>query len=180
MTLPGRSALQWAAVAMVLWVAWNVARVLLLGPPEPVPPARDSLLQVSLSLPQPPSAEDAAASDFVQRPLFWASRRPPPDEADQTVVTRVDPADTEPPLTAEARALDKARVVGTYALADGSGGAIVLSEGARHRVAVGETLLGWTLERVDEQGVVFSGTVRVGRAPEQKRLALEHAGVGKQ
>lgn len=173
MTLANKRNLLLAGAALLgMLLLGSVLSVVMLSAPEPVSPSADALEAVNISLAE---ASQNGERDFVERPLFWASRRPQ-GVADSTEEPQDEDEVVAP--TEEAGALDKAQLVGLYAIADGGGGAILLRNGAKHRVAVNEDVFGWTLISVDGDTAVFSGLVREGEPEVSKELVLEHAMVG--
>ena len=168
---PRKLALIGLAVVALLLVGSLVA-VLGLSAPDPVKPSADSLEAMNISLPE---ALPDGGQNFVERPLFWASRRPLGGE--ELVPESADAGAKRVP-TATARALDEVRVVGLYAIPGGTSGAILSVDGKRRRASVGDMVRGWTLKEVRGDVAVFSGTVFRGEDPVNREVGLEHALVG--
>lgn len=143
-------------------------------PPAPVVlPSADSLQAAVISLPEPGSdslyltgrpeepgsqVSPDALSVMAARPLFWQERRPVPEADEAQVEERVVSRPSE---------LDKVELTGVYFAGEASGITVRLS-GKRQRVAIGEELLGWTLESVKPDAVRFTN------AGQERIIQLEH------
>lgn len=98
-------------------------------------------------------------TETVDRPLFVASRRPPP------------PPEAEGPRPAK-DALESVKIVGVFVSEDGKGGAIVQVDGKVRRVLTGESIEAWTLSRIDGRQVLLTReggettTLHLGYAPQ--------------
>lgn len=138
----------WGAVAAVVLAA--VVYLLLAPMPEAVLPVVDI---AATQRPDAAGAIDAAASDFVQRPLFAENRRPPP-VVDATVV--------EPVVAAESVDMQGYTLLGVFGAGERSG--VILGDGKdRHRMTVGEIHADeWLLESVAPRSAVFSNRRRAG------------------
>ena len=89
---------------------------------------------------------ESDVTPFLQRPLFWNERRPPPPEAvvDEEVVQ-----DTP------ARPLQELRVLGLFQSNQGRSGVILSDRQKTYRIAVGDHVHGWTLVGMDGQRAYF-------------------------
>lgn len=112
---------------------------------------------------------NADLANFVaalDRPLFSASRRPPP-------VAKPDAAPVVDPLA-------DIRVLGLYTSGVGGGGAIVRTEGVVRRLKHGDSLGAWTVKEIVPAGLVLARgseqrTVEIKRGPD---IALDVPGQG--
>jgi hypothetical protein len=120
LALAGGLAWQWVTPAgQVRNVRWT--------PPAPIKPVlTDSVLP-------PWNADLGSFMASLDRPLFSATRRPPPKPAEA------------PPVVVDT--LASVRVLGLYSSGGTSGGAIVRSEGKVVRLKQGDTLGGWRRRR---------------------------------
>ena len=116
-------------------------------PPAPIKPVLgDSVLP-------PWSADLGSFMAALDRPLFSATRKPPPKPAEA------------PPVVVDT--LATVRVLGLYSTGGTSGGAIVRSEGKVVRLKQGDTLGGWTVKEVRPVGLVLA------RGAEQRTLDVK-------
>lgn len=143
--------------ALVLLLLVGGVRLLLLGAPEPVIPAK-SALQPRFGEGLGEVVEDAES--VVQRPLFWNDRQ-------AFVAEPATEAVVEPRVVDTKTALDQATLLGVYT--GKVPGAIVHVNDRRFRVAVNEKVEGWTLKRVEPRRAVFA------RGKTTRALTLEHA-----
>lgn len=105
-------------------------------PPAPIKPVlTDSVFP-------PWSADLGSFMAALDRPLFSATRKPPPKPSEAAAVV----VDT----------LDSVRVLGLYSTGGTSGGAIVRSEGKVVRLKQGDTLSGWTVKEVRPRELVMA------------------------
>ncbi|WP_409524920.1 hypothetical protein [Nitrincola sp. MINF-07-Sa-05] len=143
--------------------AWGWLKVKLMSDPEPWLPAPESLSAVVVTMPQAGGVSDEVVLD---RPLFWAGRRP-------YIEPEASVAVTEEPSKGN-DILDKTRLLGAY-MAPGAAGVILDVDGSRERLLMGETLGEWTLRYMSSMGAVF------GKGEEQdgpgvtRTITLEHA-----
>ena len=140
MALAGGLAWQWITPAgQVRNVRWI--------PPAPIKPVLgDSVFP-------PWSADRGSVMAALDRPLFSATRKPPPKPAEA------------PPVVVDT--LASVRVLGLYSTGGTSGGAIVRSEGKVVRLKQGDTLGGWTVKEVRPVGLVLA------RGAEQRTLDVK-------
>jgi hypothetical protein len=143
----------------LLWLALGFLR-------EPridaIAPAADSLRVVDAGVGSGVSAQER--EQLRARPLFWASRRPVDEPADEVLA---EAGGTGEGVVAQAApALTSLTLTGVYG-AGKTGGAILRYKGERMRIAVGQELDGWELDSVAPGEVVFvSGDSRdVRRLP---------------
>jgi hypothetical protein len=145
-------ALLGCVVLLLLVGAYLLVRVVLATDVAPIAPAPDSVRVATLAGRAPLPLEEREA--ILARPLFWAGRVP--EEVPQ-----------EPAAIAEAeqraRAAPKMKGVtvrGVYGSGD-TGGVILSVKERELRVAVGDEVEGWRLERVTGNSAVFvSGAER--------------------
>lgn len=123
-------------------------------PPAPLVPDESTF---AVNLPVSAPIDAASLNATLERPVFFASRRPlPPESVQAAPVAVADP-------------FEGVRAVGVYSAGGGQGGIIVVEAGASRRVAVGEKLGEWTLRSL-------SGLeARFARDDQEKVLELKHA-----
>lgn len=140
-------------LVLVLLVLYLTIRLALSGKVRPIEPASDSVRVASLATGSVPTPEDRET--IVARPLFWAQRRPAEVvEEPQPVVKKEDMKEKAAPR------MKGVTVHGVYG-SGGTGGVILSLKNRELRVAVGEEVDGWQLERVTGDSAVFvSGGVR--------------------
>ena len=141
------------AVALVLLclvqLAWGALRLGFLSEPDPILPSLDVGGQGGAAGLE---VVDAALSEEITgRPLFWESRRP------LAAVPAAEEVAEEKPE--DAGELDEVQLVGIFG-AGKSAGIITLVEGKKRRILVGETLEGWTLDRVESDRAVLKNKGR--------------------
>lgn len=116
-------------------------------PPAPIKPVlTDSVLP-------PWSADLGSFMASLDRPLFSATRKPPPKPSEA------------PPVVVDT--LASVRVLGLYSTGGTSGGALVRSEGKVVRLKQGDTLGGWTVKEVRLHQLVLA------RGAEQRTLDVK-------
>lgn len=124
-----------AALVVTLPMSWT--------PPEPVAVSLDV---GGLDPHAGVTAASADRSEFVMRPLFWTTRRPPPPAPAPAAVATED-------------VFAGLQLVGLFGSEGGAeGGAIVRHDGAVKRVGLGQELNGWRLERIEGMRLVFSAS----------------------
>ena len=135
------------AALLLLTVLYVAARIAMATTIRPVAPAPDSVRVAALQGAGALPAEEREA--IVRRPLFWAERRP---------TEEVAPVEAVAQGAAENRAaaprLKDVTVRGIYGSGD-SGGVILTGKNRELRLAVGEEIEGWRLERVDGNSATF-------------------------
>lgn len=133
------------ALLLCLQIAYSASHLALMSIPEAVVPAADALqVKTALSL----DAIGAEQSNEVRnRPLFWESRQP--------VSAPVAPDAPEVP----APEIKGIKLVGVFGGGDAAG-IIVLMNGKKRRVRLGEEVKGWTLQSVDTNAAVLTAGAR--------------------
>jgi hypothetical protein len=128
----------------------------------PIAPAADALAPEQGLSPVIPSLEQS--TEMEKRPLFWASRRPVDDQVSSKTVVE-EAARKDKPTSA--KPLKGVQLLAVFAQGD-EGVVILLAEGKRHRLSVGEEIQGWAVHSIDADGV------EVRRGASVKRLELVH------
>lgn len=135
------------ALVLLLWVlgaaGWS--------PPAPVAPA----IPETIYTPRP-VFEAGQDNAMLERPLFWASRRP------------VAP-DAPPPVMVKDGFAEDAQLIGMAGTGENLV-ALIRTEGTVVRLMRGEKLGSWRLDALDAEGVVF-----LGGKGDVRRLRMEHA-----
>ena len=88
--------------------------------------------------------------DFIDRPLFWSSRRPPVAAITEEVAVVAQVSDE-----AKAEKLEGIQLLGTFGSGDQSGVIVAAKDDERDRLYVGDTLSGWTLTEVASRAAFF-------------------------
>jgi hypothetical protein len=143
------------ALVLLLQLAWFLLGILLPPSPEPIEPTDASLTVADRITGRLLDTGDSA--ELRDRPLFWAGRRPVDNSA-----APVAEAPEE-----KASQLKGVRLLGIFGVGD-VGGIIVRADGKQQRLAVGESLQGWTLESMDGTGATL-----VSATGGEERLTLE-------
>jgi hypothetical protein len=105
-------------------------------PPAPIKP-------VLTDAPFPPwTADIGSFMASLDRPLFSATRKPPPKPSEA------------PPVVVDT--LASVRILGLYSTDAKSGGAVVRHDGKVVRLKLGDTLGGWTVKEVRPVGLVLT------------------------
>lgn len=154
-------------LALCLQLAWGGVRLATLGAPGSLEPAADSMRVPAVRRPAEVVARER--NEIIHRPLFWSSRRP---------VEVVDLPEDPAAGMVEASELRNIKQVGVFG-SGGEAGIIVLVNGKKRRILLGETLNGWTLASIGagesefaegkrrhilrlERGNVSAAAVRIG------------------
>lgn len=118
--------------------------------------------------PQEPESPDMARA-LLERPLFWGRRRPlaPEQPAPAVAAAPKKPAGPKKP------ALAGYRLAGMFS-SEFDAGVVVVGPKERRRLVVGQSIDGWMLERVDENGAVFVHEASQGRQG-RSTIALKHS-----
>jgi len=137
---------------LLLLALYLLLRILLATDVAPVAPAPDSVRVVSLAGSGALPAEEREV--LLARPLFWAGRLPEEASAEAAVVVQ------EKESARAAPRMKDVTVRGVYG--SGESGGVILSVKERElRLAVGDEVDGWRLERVTGGSAVFvSGDAR--------------------
>ena len=137
----------YAVTGLLLVLAvWGGVRLLFLSEPEPVAPAAASL---QVEVVKYPESSVEANGEIVQRPLFWQGRRPP----ESNLLIEIVDANAEAGADAD-NELEKIKLLGVYG--GDTPGVIILYEGKQQRVALNESVAGWTLLDVIPDGAMFN------------------------
>ena len=126
---------------------------------DPISPAELARMGVEESMPLPRTAQ--ASLDFIFRPLFRPSRKPPA----QTVSTpTVEVHQTTE--VASVKILSGYSLLGVFASGETSGAIVSTTEGQRQRVYVGDQLDGWRLQKTSLRAAYFENAAGVEAAIE--------------
>lgn len=143
---------------LVLVVLWGAGRVLLLSPPEPLPPAESSLNVAGVF---GDDAGSAQPTDLTARPLFWYGRKRyvPPVQATEEAAVEERVVEVE---------IDKATLVGKLG-AGRESSIIVTYGGASQRLKLNDKLEGWRFVGLTDEGAEFKSEGRT------RVLTMDHA-----
>ena len=136
-------------IGVVVTVAAVLAGVL--WPPSVAPVLPDEVLsprEISSAGSAGLASEDTL--DFIDRPLFSATRRRP-KTPDLSASAEADP----PPNEAELLELEGVQLVGTFGSGEHGGIIITLADGERARLSMGEKVKGWKLAEVKPREAHF-------------------------
>ena len=117
---------------------------------EPFKPA-----ELAVASPAEPGSSvmvEEESLDFIDRPLFWSSRRPPVAVATDEVAIVTEESEAS---EAAAEQLEGVQLLGTFGSGDRSGAIIAAKDDERERLYVGDTLGGWTLIEVASRAAFF-------------------------
>ena len=163
MTVSLRPALVLVVMALCSGLAWQVIALdTRWEAPVPVEPAAVDTIPEPSSVEAEERLEVLATLDALEEaPLFWPSRRPPPDKP-------AKPVESSP----EQDPLKNVRLLGTFT-AGGQGGVVILIEPQKgeprvERLTIGESFQGLTLQNVSPVAVLFED-----RQGERRTLPLE-------
>lgn len=155
-----------------------VVYMLLAATPKPVLPSSALFEPVSIEQTLSSSRPELSSFDFIFRPVFALSRKPPvqPDlpsaeeaaalaalEADATVVNSIDGVN----------------LLGIFGSGEVAGVIIRLDNGERKRVVVGESIKGWRLESIESRRALLQAAtgeearLEMAYATDQATLAIE-------
>ena len=144
-----------AAVVCVLSVVINAV-----WPPSinPISPAELAVTGIDESMMTPQSVETL---DFIFRPLFRPSRKPP---------AQIEPAPPvavqQMPEVASMKILSGYILLGVFASGETSGAIVATKEGQRQRLYVGDQLDGWRLQGTSLRAAYFENAAGVEAAME--------------
>lgn len=154
--------LKLAAVAvsglLLLQLLWGGGRLLFLSAPDPVVPVGSVMASELVHFRAPALAGD---NEIVERPLFWQGRKAFVYSA-PSIESEED--DTTVPANAP---INKVKLVGLYS--GETPGVIVKLAGERHRVAINESLKGWTLTLISADEAVFE------KGEKTRKFELQHS-----
>lgn len=148
---------------LLLAALWQGMALLLLSEPDPIMPAEATLKFGDFATGVKP-APDGIAVDLVSRPLFWAGRAAYTPQGVETAPVSAAPVGKRDKL-------ENVKLLGVY----GSGkkaGVILSYGGEQQRLKLDQSVDGWTLAGVDEDGAHFEADGEVSLLP------LEHAAPG--
>jgi type II secretory pathway component PulC len=142
----------------LLLVVFSGLRLSMLAEPEARPPAPESLVVADAMITGAVTGE--MRNEINARPVFFPSRRPlsaapPPPVVDKT--------------TANKSELDKVQLLGVFGGGE-TAGVILLVEGKKQRLSVGEAVKGWKLKTVDLNEAQFSSGGKL------ETLVLQYSG----
>jgi hypothetical protein len=131
-------------VVLVLFFMFSGMRLLMLSEPEARLPAPESLVVGNETRGGVLTSE--MRSEIAARPVFFPSRRPQdavplPPKGDKSAASKSE--------------LDKVRLLGVFGGGE-SAGVILLVEGKKRRLIIGEAVKGWKLQAVDLNQAKFS------------------------
>ena len=132
---------------LLLQVFWSAFRVLVPASLEPVAPTPASMQVAPVE--QGAGVAPDQRDEIRRRPLFWAGRvplQPAPDE-----LAPAQPAAQQ----ASANSLKGVKLAGIFGAGE-EAGIIVISQGKKRRLVVGQELDGWTLAQVEPAGAVLN------------------------
>lgn len=154
--------LELAALAVtlltLLFAVFVALKLLFLTEPAPYLPAPGSLVVADSGNGDAVTAQ--MSNEIISRPVFFPSRRPL-----EAVIT---PAVVDP-SAANASELAKLQLLGVFGGGE-SAGVIVLIEGKKQRLSIGEAVKGWKLKSVDLNEAQFSSGGKL------ETLVLQYSG----
>jgi hypothetical protein len=145
-------------LVLILQVVHGVVSLSLSPKPNPILPSPDSLQVGTLHGAGLVTAQQS--NELRARPVFWTTRRPVPGDPNAAVLSRN-------PQSAKKNELDTVQVVGVIGSGD-SAVVIALVKGSKKRILLGDKVVGWTLESVQNGEAVFTGSGR------SQTLKLKH------
>jgi len=155
-----------------LLALYLLLRVVLATDIKPIAPAPDSVRVATVAGDDALLAEEREV--LLARPLFWAGRTPEEEREAPEVVAEVETKEKAAPR------MKDVTVWGIYGSGD-TGGVILSVKQRQLRLAVGEEVDGWRLDRVTGDSAVFiSGGVRDERelVPQVIEVSSVSAGTG--
>ena len=145
-------------LVLLLVLIYLSLRLTFLAEPESRSPAPGSLKVAAADFGEPLTAD--MRNQIISRPVFFPSRRPLDVVAPPVVVDKAAASKNE---------LAKVKLLGVFGGGD-SAGVILLVEGTKQRLIVGESVKGWTLKSVDLNEAKFSS------GGKQETLVLQYSG----
>ena len=149
------------------------------GTPKPVLPASALFEPVSIAQTLSSSRPELRSLDFVFRPVFALDRKPRrPDllsENDAALVASEADADV-------VESIDGINLLGIFGSGEVAGAIIRLDNGERQRLALGESIKGWTLSSIESRRVLLQAVtgeearLEMAYATDQSILATEMEG----
>ena len=132
-------------VLLLVQLLYSIASLAFSQQPKSKLPSADTLVIGELARYDVMTPQQSA--DVKARPVFWETRRPVSAEAKAVKVV-------EKPK-AQKNELDKVRLLGIFGVGD-SAGVIALVQGKKKRILQGDKMVGWTLESISTDHVVFT------------------------
>jgi hypothetical protein len=144
-------------VVLIVQVVHGVVSLSLSSQPSPISPSPDSLQVGGL---HGAGLVTAQQSDELRaRPVFWPTRRPVSEGRNE--------ADKSNVATTKKGELDTVKLLGVIGSGE-SAVVIALVKGQKKRILLGDKVVGWTLESVQRDQAVFTGSGR------SQTLKLKH------
>ena len=159
--------LQLSASLIVGALGLTAVYTLAAGSPKPVLPSSALFEPVSVAQTLSSSRPELSSFDFVLRPVFALDRQPRrPDllsENDAALVASEADADV-------VESIDGINLLGIFGSGEVAGAIIRLDNGERQRVALGESIKGWTLSSIESRRVLLQAVTG-----EEARLEMAYA-----
>jgi len=150
-------------------VVLAVVYMLLAGTPKPVLPSSALFEPVSIEQTLSSSRPELSSFDFIFRPVFALTRKPPaqPDlpSAEEAAALAALEADA---LVVES--IDGVKLLGIFGSGEVAGVIIRLDNGERQRVFVGESIKGWRLQSIESRRAFLQAATG-----EEARLEMAYA-----
>lgn len=171
--------LQLSASLIVGALGLTAVYTLAAGSPKPVLPSSALFEPVSVAQTLSSSRPELSSFDFVLRPVFALDRQPRrPDllsENDAALVASEADADV-------VESIDGINLLGIFGSGEVAGAIIRLDNGERQRLALGESIKGWTLSSIESRRVLLQAVtgeearLEMAYATDQSILATEMEG----
>ena len=171
--------LQLSASLIVGALGLTAVYTLAAGSPKPVLPSSALFEPVSVAQTLSSSRPELSSFDFVLRPVFALDRQPRrPDllsENDAALVASEADADV-------VESIDGINLLGIFGSGEVAGAIIRLDNGERQRLALGESIKGWTLGLIESRRVLLQAVtgeearLEMAYATDQSILATEMEG----
>ena len=171
--------LQLSASLIVGALGLTAVYTLAAGSPKPVLPSSALFEPVSVAQTLSSSRPELSSSDFVLRPVFALDRQPRrPDllsENDAALVASEADADV-------VESINGINLLGIFGSGEVAGAIIRLDNGERQRLALGESIKGWTLSSIESRRVLLQAVtgeearLEMAYATDQSILATEMEG----
>lgn len=159
--------LQLSASLIVGALGLTAVYTLAAGSPKPVLPSSALFEPVSVAQTLSSSRPELSSFDFVLRPVFALDRQPRrPDllsENDAALVASEADADV-------VESIDGINLLGIFGSGEVAGAIIRLDNGERQRLALGESIKGWTLSSIESRRVLLQAVTG-----EEARLEMAYA-----
>ena len=171
--------LQLSASLIVGALGLTTVYTLSAGSPKPVLPSSALFEPVSVAQTLSSSRPELSSFDFVLRPVFALDRKPRrPDllsENDAALVASEADADV-------VESIDGINLLGIFGSGEVAGAIIRLDNGERQRLALGESIKGWSLSSIESRRVLLQAVtgeearLEMAYATDQSILATEMEG----